>query len=75
MIANEDVSHRLDGSDRVQRVRRWNLRLVQQLLTESMVLALAGGLLAMPMSWWGSLALLRMISTGDARIPMAVDPD
>ena len=36
-------------------------RLVQQLITESMVLALAGGFLATPISWWGSLALLRMI--------------
>ncbi len=51
------------------------VRLVQQLLTESMVLALAGGVLAAPMSWWGSLALVRMISTGDARVPLAVDPD
>ena len=50
-------------------------RLVQQLITESMVLALAGGFLATPISWWGSLALLRMISTGDARVPLAVDPD
>jgi predicted permease len=50
-------------------------RLVQQLVTESMVLALAGGLLAMPLSWWGSLALVSMISTGDSKTPLAVDPD
>ena len=50
-------------------------RLVRQLLTESIVLALAGGFLAVPMAWWGSLALVRMISTGDSRVPLAVDPD
>ncbi len=50
-------------------------RLVRQLITESMVLALAGGLLATPISWWGSVALVNMISTGDSRMPVAVDPD
>ncbi len=50
-------------------------RLVRQLLTESLVLAFAGGVLATPMSWWGSLILVRMISTGDSQAPVAVDPD
>jgi predicted permease len=50
-------------------------RLVRQLLTESMVLAFAGGLLAVPMAWWGSLALVRMILPGDSRVPLAVYPD
>jgi predicted permease len=50
-------------------------RLVRQLLTESVVLASIGGAVAMPMAWWGSLVLVRMISTGDARVPLAVDPD
>ena len=50
-------------------------RLVRQLITESTVLALAGGALATPISWWASLALVNMISTGDSRMPVAVDPD
>jgi predicted permease len=50
-------------------------RLVRQLITESMVVALAGGLLATPLSWWGSAALVRMISTGESRVPVAMDPD
>jgi predicted permease len=50
-------------------------QLVRQLLTESMLLACSGGLLALPLSWWGSQALLRMISAGGPPIPVAVDPD
>ena len=50
-------------------------RLVRQLLTESIVLASIGGALAVPMAWWGSLALVRMIFAGDSRAPLIVDPD
>ena len=49
-------------------------RLVRQLLSESLVLAVLGGVLALPMAWWGSSLLVRMISTGDSP-PVAVDPD
>jgi predicted permease len=50
-------------------------RLVRQFLTESIVLASIGGTLAVPLAWWGSRVLVRMISTGDSRVPLAVDPD
>jgi predicted permease len=50
-------------------------RLLRQLITESMVLALAGGVCALPVSWLGSMALVRMISTGDGKMPVDVDPD
>jgi predicted permease len=48
---------------------------IRQLLTESMVLASLGGALAVAMAWWGSAALVRMISTGDSPIPLDVRPD
>jgi len=50
-------------------------RLVRQLLTESLLLASAGGVLALAVAWWGSAALVRMISTGDAPVPLDVRPD
>jgi predicted permease len=50
-------------------------RLVRQFLTESLVFATLGGLLAAPLAWSGSLALVRMISTGDSGPALGVGPD
>jgi predicted permease len=51
------------------------VRVVRQLLTENLLLAGAGGILALAIAWWGSRLLVRMISTGDAPIPLDVRPD
>ncbi len=41
-------------------------RVVRQLLTESMVLALSSGAVALLVAWWGSRMLVRMALEGDA---------
>ena len=51
------------------------MRVVRQLLAESLLLAGAGGALALGIAWWGGLALVRMISTGDAVLPLDVRPN
>ena len=50
-------------------------RLVGQLLIESILLALAGGVLGVLFAYWGDQALLRLISTGPASEPLQVQPD
>jgi predicted permease len=50
-------------------------RVIRQLLTENLLLAAAGGALALAIAWWGGVALVRMISTGDSLVPLDVRPD
>jgi predicted permease len=48
---------------------------VRQLLTESIVLASMGGVLALAMAWWGTAGLVRMISTGESPAVLDARPD
>lgn len=50
-------------------------RLIRQILTESMTLALIGGALSLPVAYWGSRTLLRIASSGASAIPLDVPVD
>jgi len=51
------------------------LRVMRQLLMESAMLSVAGGAIALALAWWGGVALVRMISTGDSPLSLDVRPD
>jgi len=51
------------------------VRLVRQLLTESLILSAVGGLAGLAIAWAGREALLRLISADGTRLPVAAQTD
>jgi putative ABC transport system permease protein len=52
---------------------RW--RVVRQLMTESLVIAVISGVLGLALSWWASLYLLRIALASDGTLPLDLSPD
>ncbi|HKE55790.1 MAG TPA: ABC transporter permease, partial [Pyrinomonadaceae bacterium] len=51
------------------------VRLVRQLLTESLLLALLGTVAGIGFAYWASPVLVRMVETGPLRVPVDLQPD
>ena len=51
------------------------LRLVRQFLTESLLLAVAGGAVGLFFAWWGGRILLRLASDDGTPFPIALEPN